>query len=163
MAYAKTTENLQHVLAKRINEEEAEIKALEGVKINTKHKALTNRTVEGEGARVGDYIGLGKALYVSYRSNNKYMSTDLIAYTYNNPDGTEIGSAGGLRTSRTMTPLELQTSLIKMIEGRKASLIELKKDLANAKRIVAKFNKINEQIESFNNSVTWATRSELKF
>lgn len=155
-----TTKELQDVLATRINEAEAELEALKAVTINTEHKTLTNKAITG--GRIGDYIGIGKALFVSYKSYNRYMSTDLLAYSYENPDGTEIGTNGMIRISRTMTPLELKSSLDKFIASREISLKSLKVDLINAAKIVAKYNRLSAQLNELLDGTTWATRGVLK-
>ena len=61
--YPTTKDTLEQALAKRINESEAELEALKAVTINTTHKTLTNRAVEH--GRIGDYIGINKALFVN--------------------------------------------------------------------------------------------------
>lgn len=155
-----TAKDLQTVLANRINEAEAELEALKAVTINTGHKTLTNKAVTG--GRIGDYIGIGKALFVSYQSYHRYMSTDLVAYTYTNPDGTEIGVNGFIRTSRTLTPTELRERLDDLIASRASDIGYLKADLVNATKIVAKYNKMAEQMETFRDGLTWATRGVLK-
>lgn len=166
-----TKEQLEQALAHRINETEAEISALQSVIINTKHNTLTNRavssTAESVSVKVDDYIGIGKALYIYYqfRKDGVYMSNqkiDITAYTYNNPDGTEIGTEGIMRISRTMTPAELQIEVDKVIEYRKKSLKELKTDLVNASKIVSKHNKIVNDLTALENSVTWATRGVMR-
>jgi len=160
MKYSIESSTLKNELATRINEVEAELEALEKVTINTNHKTLTNRTVEN--GRIGDYIGIGKALFVSYKSYNRYMSTDITAYTYEDENGQELGTNGIMRISRTMTPLELHTALDKVIEGRKESLKKLKLDLVNADRIVKKYNKLATQMNELTEGLTWATRAVLK-
>lgn len=170
--YPVTKEQLEQALTHRINQAQAELRALKAVTINTKHKALTNRTIttdgiDGVSARIGDYSSLGKALYVYYqfRKDGVYLSnemTDITAYTYQNPDGTEIGSEGGLRTSRTMTPIELKTVLDGVIAGREVGLNNLKADLVNAKAIVSTYNTLAKQMNELLDSTTWATRAVLK-
>lgn len=161
-----TKEQLEQALAHRINEAEAELQALKAVAINTNHKTLTNRAVwserDGVSVKIGDYSSIGKALYVYYQAGHRYQSTDITAYTYNNPDGTEIGVEGFVRISRTLTPAELQKSLDDIIEGRKKSLKGLKADLVNAEKIVSKHNKIANDLTALENSVTWATRGVMR-
>lgn len=152
-----TRQEVEQTLAKRINEAEAELEALKGVTINTNHKTLTNKAVDG--GRIGDYIGIGKALYINYFADRNYKTTDITAYSYTDENGNEIGSEGGLRISRTITPLELRKLLDSVIEERAKSLKALKLDLVNASKIVTKHNKLAEQLEALENSVTWATRS----
>ena len=156
----KTVKELQTVLAGRINETEAELEALKAVQINTSHKTLTSRAVTG--GRIGDYLGIDKALYVSYQAGHRYMSFDMIAYSYAHPDGSEIGVNGGLRISRTVSPAELRDNLDKVIAGREASLLQLKTDLVNADKIIAKYNRLAEQMSQLLDSTSYATRGVLK-
>lgn len=152
--YPITKESLEQTLSARINKAESELTALKAVTINTKHKSLTNRTIEN--GRIGDYIGIGKALYVDYWADHRYLTTDITAYVY-------TGEVDGyLRVSRTMTPTELRETLDDMITGREASLLELKADLTNAKQIITKYNTLAKQLDDLLDSVTWATRSVLK-
>lgn len=155
-----TTKELQNTLATRINEAEAELAALKAVTINVEHKTLTKKAVTN--GRIGDYLSLGKALYVDYQVNHRYLHMDINAYTYENPDGTQIGTDGFLRISRTMTPLELKESLDKAIASREVSLAALKLDLVNAKRITAKYNRLSEQMDELRNGLSWAARGVLK-
>lgn len=166
-----TKKTLEIALANRINEAEAELRALKSVAINSDHKTLTNKAVwaevEGVEAKIGDYLGIGKALYIyyQYRKDGVFMSTqklDITAYTYNNPDGTEIGTIGIMRQSRTMTPAELQEVLNATILGREISLGKLKMDLGNADKIIKTYNKHAQALNELLDGVTWATRGVLK-
>lgn len=155
-----TLEALQQNLARRINESEAELEALKRVTINTNHKALTNRSVEN--GRIGDYMGIGKALYISYQFEHRYLSFDMIAYSYEDEAGNELGSTGWRRNSRTLTPAELKSALDDVITKRRAALHDLKVDLVNAPKFVKRWNKLAEQHEALVDSVTWATREVIR-
>jgi len=79
--YPITAEQIREKLQTRITENEAELQALKGVKIDTKHKTLSNRAVSGEGARIGNYLDINKALFVSYAikyqdGHTRYASRD---------------------------------------------------------------------------------------
>jgi len=153
-------DTLKNALTQRIAESEAELEALKKVTINTGHKKLTNKTVEN--ARIADYMGINKALYIDYRYNHRYVSTPYVAYTYNNPDGTEIGVDGMRRKSRTMTPLELRGMLDGVIESREQSLVAMRYDLENAGTFVTEYNKLITDLNNLTEGVTWATREAIR-
>lgn len=169
--YHKTTEELLRALNSRIAEHEAEIRALKSVAINGKHKTLTNRAVssevEGVNARIGDYIGINKALFVSYQVKyldgyTKYESATINAYSYDDEQGNEIGNHGIQRISRVITPVELQAELDKLIAMRKKELVLLKNDAKNAAKLVREFNAIADKVNAFEDKLTWAARAVLK-
>jgi len=92
-----TAEQIRKNLQQHIAEDTAELIALKNVKIDTKHNKLTNRAVEG--ATVFNYLDIDKAIRVPYQikfadGHIRYASREIIAYTYNNPDGSEIGTEG---------------------------------------------------------------------
>lgn len=160
-----TADEINTNLRERIEETRAELKALKGVKINTNHKTLTNKSITGEGARIGDYLSIGKALYVSYvvetGERRKYMSRDITAYTYNNPDGTEIGSNGIMRISRTMTPSELDAQLQSIIATLANELTALEQEKIRAGEIAKKHNELVAQLKEFNDSVSYASKAQI--
>ncbi len=171
MVYHKTTEQLLSVLDGRIAEHEAELSALKAVAINGNHKTLTNRAVwsevDGVNTRIGDYLGINKALFVSYSvkyldGHTKYESSTINAYSYDDEQGKEIGSNGMHRISRTITPVELQAELDKLIAMRKKELELLNNDAKNAAKLVREFNAIADKVNAFEDQLTWATRSVLK-
>lgn len=152
-----TTSQLIEKLNERIEYSTAELTALKAVKINTSHKALNNKSVEN--ARIGDYLGIDKALYISFIVEHRYYTLDVIAYTYNGLDGKELGAVAGLRTSRTLTPAEMRESLDDLIEGREKGLETIKSELTNADKIVKRYNKIAADYNEFDKNITWVTRS----
>lgn len=161
-----TADKIRTNLQERIAEYKAELQALKGVKIDTKHKTLTNRAISGDGARIGDYIGIGKALYISYKvtradGGTKYMSRDITAYSYEGLDGKEIGVDGFTRISRTITPAELQAILTSIIEALERNLKELQSEYKRAESIANKHNKLVEQLKAFNNSVSYASEAQI--
>ena len=165
MKYPITKEEIRRNLQARIDETAAELAALKGVKIDTTHKTLTNRSISGEGARIDNYLSIGKALYVSYTvktaEHTRYASRDITAYTYNNPDGTEIGSNGFLRISRTMTPTELNDLLQDVKDGLANTIGELKSEYRRADSIARKHNKLVEQINTFNDGLSYAGKAQI--
>lgn len=160
-----TAERLKTALAERLADDRAELAALEAVTINTKHKTLTNRAVEG--ARLGDYIGIGKALYISYyveqpNGAKHYKSRDVTVYTYQNPDGSEIGTEGISRISRTMTPTEARAELDRVIEQKRESINDIMEDYLQADKLGAKYDKLNGELEQFMDGLSWAARGILR-
>lgn len=164
-----TVDEVRNNVQERIAQTEAELQALKGVTINTKHKTLTNRAIDGPGARIGDYIGIDKALYVSYYadesatggSSRHYMSRDITAYTYNNPDGSEIGVDGCMRISRTMTPAELNDVLQSIIAGLANNLTALRREKMRAETIAKQHNRLVDQLKKFNDSVSYASKAQI--
>jgi hypothetical protein len=161
-----TKEQVEQSVSKAINETEAELRALKAITINVEHKKLTNKAVQSElddvSVRVGDYV-VNKALYISYRSYNRYLiSTTIAAYAYEDEQGNSLGSIAGLKTSRTLTPTELQDSLDKVIEGRKELLSRLKSDLVAAQYIVDTYNDLNGRMNELLKGLTSAVTTVLK-
>lgn len=168
MAYHSeiSADQIRKNLEKRIIENTAELEALKGVKIDTKHKTLTNKAISGEGARIGDYIGIGKALYVSYAvkykdGHTKYDKRDITAYTYNNEDGTEIGTIGIMRQSRTMTPSELNDVLIDIKDGLASTIGCLQSEYRRAESIAKKHNALVAKITEFNAGLSYASEAQI--
>lgn len=164
--YTMTADEIRQNVQQRIDEYTAELKALKGVKIDTKHKTLTNRAISGEGARIGDYIGIGKALYVSYTiehndGSRRYASRDITAYSYNNPDGSEIGSEGYRRISRTITPAELAVIVQDVRDGLASTIGDLRSEYRRADSIAKKRNALVDKINAFNDSVSYASKAAL--
>lgn len=164
-----TAEQIRANLKQRIDENTAELNALKGVKINTEHKTLTNKAVTGEGARIGDYLGINKALYVSYYvdhsreggSSRKYMCRDITAYSYYDENGKEIGSEGGLRISRTITPKELNDILTDVKDGLASTIGDLKSEYRRAESIAKKHNSLVAKLKEFNDSVSYASEAQI--
>jgi len=164
-----TKEVIREKLGLRIAEAEAELEALKGVKINTDHKVLTNRAISGKGARIGDYIGIGKALYVSYTVDHskyggspmKYMSRDITAYSYYDENGAELGSKECLRISRTITPAELAVIVQDVKDGLASAIGDLKSEYRRADSIARKQNALVDKIDEFNKSVSYASDAQI--
>jgi hypothetical protein len=161
-----TPEQIRNNLQKRITETKAELQALKGVHIDTKHKTLTNRAITGEGARIDDYIGIGKALYVSYvikykDGSMRYASRDITAYSYQKEDGSEIGAKDGLRISRTITPAELQVILQDVKDGLASLVGELESEYRRAASIAKKHNALVDKINEFNKDLSYASEAQL--
>jgi len=160
-----TAEQIREKLGMRIAEHEAELKALKGVKIDTKHKTLTNRAISGEGARIGDYIGINKALYVSYVVEHghscKYMNRDITAYSYYDENGQELGTKDYTRISRTITPAELATVVRDVMDGLASTIGQLKSEYKRADAIAKKHNKLVEQLKAFNDGVSYASEAQI--
>ena len=164
-----TKEAIREKLGMRIAEIEAELKALKGVKINTDHKVLTNRAISGKGARIGDYIGIGKALYVSYTVDQskyggspiKYMSRDITAYSYYDENGKELGSEDCLRISRTITPKELAVIVEDIKDGLASTIGNLKSEYSRAESIARKQNALVDKIDEFNKIVSYESEAQI--
>lgn len=159
-----TVSEARNNLIQRFTELQAEAEALEAVKINVKHKTLTNRAVTG--GRIGDYLGINKALYVSYAVTYpdmrvKYQSFELPAYSYHDENGQEIGTNGVVRISRTLTPSELQELVADVVKKKREYIAELEAEFKQVKELVQERQEILEKIEAFNNKVSYA--SEMKF
>lgn len=168
MAYHNkvTAEQIREKLQARIDETSAELKALQNVKIDTKQKALTNRAISGEGARIGDYISIGKALYVSYATKYKnghtrYMSAEITAYSYQDENGQEIGANGISRISRTITPAELETILQGVKDSRAETIKNLKSEYKRADAIAKKHNALVDKIDEFNKGISYASEAQI--
>lgn len=170
MAYHNkiTLEELENNLKNRILENQAEVKALRGVSINTSHKTLNNRSVTGEGVRIGDYIGINKALFVSYAvewpdNRRKYETTTITAYSYEDENGVSLRSVPGsyTRTSRTITPEELRKVVNGVIEARIETIKELKKELKRSRTIVKQQNSLVDKLKAFNDSVSYASQAQI--
>lgn len=168
MAYHATitADQIRKNLDTRITENEAELQALKGVKIDTKQKTLTNRAVTGEGARIGDYLGINKALYVSYTikyqdGHTRYASRDITAYSYTDENGQEIGTNGILRISRTITPAELAVILQDVKDGLASTIGDLKSEYRRAESIAKKHNALVEKLNKFNDGVSYASEAQI--
>lgn len=163
--YPAQLETVKSKIEARMHETRELIAALEGVEINTAHKTLTNKAVEG--GDIGDYIGIGKALYVgfSYTRHNggtAYERHDISAYDYNNPDGTPIGTKNGLRTSRTVTPAELAERVADAIEQRREYLAKLEMDMAHIVQTHARYNALAIEMNALLDSVEGVTAGALQ-
>lgn len=158
--YPITLEALRKQQDTRLAELQAELYALDGVTIDTKHKTLTNRAISGFGARIDDYLSIGNALYVSYQvkhpdGHTQYASRTISAYTYEYPDGTEIGVNGFLRISRTMTPTELVAEVTRVMQGLEESIALLKSERKRAQTLVNQHNKLVAVIKKHNDGVSY--------
>lgn len=168
MAYHATitADQIRKNLSNRITENEAELKALKNVKIDTKQKTLTNRAVSGDGARIGNYMDINKALYVSYSikyndGHTRYASRDITAYSYTDEHGQEIGADGILRISRTITPAELDVILQDVKDGLASTIGNLKSEYRRAESIAKKHNALVEKIKQFNDGLTYASEAQI--
>lgn len=159
-----TPEQIRNNLAGRLAEERAELEALKAVKLNTKHNVLTNRAIEG--ATVFNYMDINKAIRVSYTVENenggrRYCSREITAYTYNNPDGSEIGTNGILRISRTYTLAELAEVLRDIIESKAEFIGTLESEERRADEIAAEHNALVDQVNKFNDGVSYASKAQI--
>lgn len=168
MNYHKTitADEVRSNLQRSIDKSTAKLNALKGVTINTTHKVLTNRAISGDGARIDDYLGINKALFISYAvkysdGHTGYMSDDIIAYSYYDENGRELGSNSGLRISRVITPNELNHNVQKVVVSLESYIKELKFEYKRADTIVKKRNDLLAKIEDFNNSINSATEAKL--
>lgn len=163
--YPGQLETVKSKIEARIHETRALITALEGVKINTAHKTLTNRAVEG--GEIGDYIGIGKALYVSFSYTRRNGSTaydrhNISAYSYDNPDGTAIGTEGMQRISRTITPAELAGQVADAVQQRRDYLAKLEMDLAHIVQTHARYTALAIEMNALLDSVEGVTAGALQ-
>ena len=163
--YPAQLETVKSKIEARMNETRALITALEGVKINTAHKTLTNKAVEG--GEVGDYLGIGKALYVSYsyarhNGGTAYERHEIPAYAYNNPDGTPIGTEGIQRISRTITPAELARLVSDVVKQRREYLEKLESDMAGIEQTHARYTALAVEINELMDSVEGVTAGALQ-
>mgnify|MGYP004417317717 CR=1 FL=1 len=159
-----TVSEARNNLMQRFTEVQAEAEALEAVQINVKHKTLTNRAVTG--GVIGDYLGINKALYVSYTVTYpdmrvRYQRYELPAYSYSDENGQEIGSNNGLRISRTLTPSELQELVTDVVKKKREYIAELEAEFKQVKELVQERQELAEKIQAYNERVSYA--SELKF
>lgn len=159
-----TPEQIRTNLNERLAEERAELKALKSVKINTKHNTLTNRAIEG--GTVFNYMDINKAVRVAYTierpdGGKRYTSREITAYTYENPDGSEIGTNGIMRISRTQTPAEFAEVLRGIIESKAEYIGTLEIELQRADAIATEHNALVEQINKFNNGVSYASKAQI--
>ena len=163
--YPAQLETVKSKIEERINETRALITALEGVKINTAHKTLTNRAVEG--GEVGDYLGIGKVLFVSYsyarhNGDTAYKRHHITAYDYNNPDSTPIGTEGIQRMSRTITPAELAESVSDAIQQRREYLEKLEADMAGIEQTHARYTELAVEMNALMGNVEGVTAGALQ-
>ena len=148
-----------------MNETRALITALEGVKINTARKTLTNRAVEG--GDIGDYLCIGKALYVNYgyarhNGGTAYERHNITAYDYNNPDGTAIGTNGIQRILRTITPAELAWRVSDAVKQRREYLEKLEADMAGIEQTHARYTALATEMNALLDSVEGVTAGALQ-
>jgi hypothetical protein len=93
--------------------------------------------------------------------HTKYCSREITAYTYNNPDGSEIGTEGMMRISRTYTPAELAEVLKDVIEGKAEHVGVLESEHRRAEEIAKQHNEIAGAVEKFNSSVSYASKAQI--
>ena len=163
--YPAQLETVKSKIEARMNETRAIITALEGVKINTAHKTLTNKAVEG--GEIGDYLCIGKALYVSFsytrhNGGTSYERRDISAFDYNNPDGTPIGTEGMQRISRTITPAELAERVADTIQQRREYLEKLEADMAGIEQTHARYTELAIEMNALMDSVEGVTAGALQ-
>lgn len=170
MAYYEITANkVRENIKARIAENQAELDALKGVTIDTKQKTLSNRAISGKGTIIGDYIGLGKALYINYTidkpkdggSYTSYTKRDITAYSYYNPDGSEIGTNGCMRISRTITPAELNDILTDVKDGLASTIGNLQSEYRRATSIAKKHNALVAKINEYNDGLSYASDAKI--
>lgn len=159
-----TATEIRKNLDARLAEERAELEALKAVRINTKHNVLTNRAIEG--ATVFNYLDINKAIRVSYtvqtpEGGKRYMSREITCYSYNHPDGSEIGTNGILRISRTMTPAEVAEQLRDIVESKAEFIGTLESEYNRAEEIAEQRNALAEQINKFNDGVSYASKAQI--
>lgn len=159
-----TATEIRKNLDARLAEERAELEALKAVKINVRHNVLTNRAIDG--ATVFNYLDINKAIRVSYtvqtpEGGRRYCSREITAYTYNNPDGSEIGTNGIMRISRTYTPAELAEVLRDIIESKAEFIGTLESEHNRAEEIAEQHNVLAEQINKFNDGVSYASKAQI--
>jgi hypothetical protein len=164
MQYDIKAVDIKNNLQNRIDELQAELAALNGVNVNIKHKKLTNKAISGNGARIANYGGIDKALYLSYsvkykNGHSKYEHTSYIVYSYNDEKGDELGSDSCLRISRTITPVELVELLSDIITARLESLTGLELEYKKADSIAKKHNKIVKLINEYNEDLSYASKA----
>jgi hypothetical protein len=160
-----TANEVRTNLLNRYQETEAEAVALEAVKINTKHKTLTNRAIEG--GRIGDYLSFAKALYVSYTvtyqdGSKSYKSLDINAYSYHDENGKELGAEGCIRISRTVTPGELAKTVTELAKSKRETLQDITLELENVPALVKQRNELANTIHEFNEGVSYASGLKLR-
>lgn len=166
MKYHMTAEDIRNNLQTRLDESNAELLALKGVKIDTKQKTLTNRAISGDGARIDKYMDLGKALYVSYAikykdGHTRYASRDITVYSYHDQAGNELGVEGYRRISRTITPTELNVILQDIKDSLASTIGDLKSEYRRAESIAKKHNAIIDKINAFNDGLSYASKAQI--
>ena len=164
MATAETFTEARNALMAKFCERKAELEALEKVKINTGHKKLTNRAIEG--GTIRDYVGTSKALFVNYMvtypdMHTRYMSETIDAYSYHDEQGNELGADGFIRKSRTITPTELRAILDEIIASKREHIEKLLKEYKQLGPLVEEREALQAQIDAFNEKVSYD--SGLKF
>lgn len=151
-------------ISKTIAEVTASMNAFKAVKINTKHKKLTNKAIEN--GTIRDYLSINKCLVVSYSvdyadGSKRYMSDELPAYSYHDENGQEIGTNGFVRISRTITPTELAKLVNDLIQSKKEYIELLQNEYTQAEELANERQAIEKQIEEFNKKVSHASDARL--
>lgn len=166
MKYNIQARDIKKNLADRIATNKAELQALKQVKVNTKHNKLTNRAIEN--ATVFNYIDINKAVRVSFSvempdGHTSYKSREITAYSYTDEKGNELGveDNGFTRKSRTITPTEFNIILQDIKDGLASNIGELESEYERAVEITQEHNKLVEQINKFNNSVSYASKAQI--
>lgn len=129
MTYYKKYDAVKREFESRQADAVARLEAWEKVTINPKHKVLTNRAVDG--AQVRDYLNINKALYVHYRIGHQYKADELTIFSYNDENGKELGTAGFVSISRTLTPREAAARLADSVEQQRQYVADLREDAEN--------------------------------
>lgn len=160
MLHKITGDDIRKNLAERIAEHTAELDALKAIKINTAHKTLTNRCIDG--AKIIDYSSINKGYRYNYivkyaDGHTKYEYSEHGAYSYHDKDGNELGANGFLRISRTLEPQELAEQVADLIAQRTNELNNYKKEYKNADAIAKKHNALADKINAYNKTVCYAT------
>ena len=120
-----------------------------------------------EGGEIGDYLCIGKALYVNYsyarhNGGTAYERHNITAYSYNTPDGTPIGTHGIQRILRTITPAELAESVADAIQYRREYLEKLKADMAGIEQTHARYTELAIEMNALMDSVEGVTAGALQ-
>lgn len=164
MLYKISSDDIRKNLDERIREHTSELDALKAIKINTAHKTLTNKCIDG--AKIINYLSINKGYAYNYTvkyadGHTKYEYREHGAYTYNDKDGNELGANGILRISRALEPQELAQQVADLIAQRTSELNDYKKEYKNADAIAKKHNALADKINAYNNTVSYATGANI--
>ena len=137
MRYYKTFGQVKSDFNERKADAAAKLEAWEKVKINASHKALTARAIEG--GRLDDYLGIGKAIYISYNTGNRYHSDNLTVYSYEDQNGQSLGTSGIMKNSRTLTPREASEAVAEHVERLRQYVADLEADEAQLESVYKEY------------------------
>lgn len=151
MRYYKTLEQVQADFNERKADAVAKLAAWEKVTINASHKALTARAIEG--ARIGDYLSIGKALYITYSVGHRYYTDNMAVYSYTAEDGGSLGSDGILKNSRTLTPREASELVSEHVEKLRQYVADLETDTAQLEGVYKEYAAIRQAAVDIENKL----------